>query len=148
MTCHDCGANYTHSDDSCTARFDQLLALDHSWREPWGSRHGLAFAAFALQHPSRYDVATVARAHELLTRVIERGEPLGVAVRDFRARIASGQTTGASAETPAEAAAWTLPPRNSTAFATTIADLGEFAADGYAEQLESWCRAALRGYSA
>jgi catechol 2,3-dioxygenase-like lactoylglutathione lyase family enzyme len=31
-----------------------LLALDHSRQEPWGSRHGVAFAAFALQHPARY----------------------------------------------------------------------------------------------
>ena len=52
--CDECGARYTEPGDSCQARFDQLLALDHSRQEPWGSRHGLAFAAFALQHPRRF----------------------------------------------------------------------------------------------
>jgi hypothetical protein len=47
--CPECGATYSEEGDSCAARFDQLLALDHSRREPWGSRHGQAYAAFALQ---------------------------------------------------------------------------------------------------
>ena len=63
-TCNECGARYGNSTDSCVVRFDQLLALDHSRREPWGSRHGLAFAVFALQHPQRYPAGTRVRAHE------------------------------------------------------------------------------------
>src|SRR5205823_8749822 len=50
--CAECGAMYIDEFDSCAARFETLLAVDHSRREPWGSRHGQAFAAFALQHPN------------------------------------------------------------------------------------------------
>ena len=49
-------------------RFELLLALDHSRAEPWGSRHGQAFAAFALQHPVRH-AASLDVAWELLYRV-------------------------------------------------------------------------------
>src|ERR1051326_7998235 len=52
VRCVECGAEYESDEDSCVARFDRLLALDHSRQEPWGSRHGQAFAAFALQHPA------------------------------------------------------------------------------------------------
>jgi len=84
--CEDCGARYRDAADSCQGRFDQLLALDHSRQEPWGSRHGLAFAAFVLQHPRRYSAASVARARELIHRVVVNHEPLAQVVAEFRAR--------------------------------------------------------------
>lgn len=52
--CADCGAAWRDGEDSCAARFDRLLALDHSRREPWGSRHGIAFAVYALQHLTQF----------------------------------------------------------------------------------------------
>ena len=61
-SCEDCGASYAAPDVDCSMRFDELLALDHSRREPWGSRHGLAFCAFALQHPRTYDRDVLQRA--------------------------------------------------------------------------------------
>lgn len=127
--CDECGARYTEPEDSCQARFDQLLALDQSRQEPWGSRHGLAFAAFALQHPQRFSAATVAQARVLIERVIRDGEPLTRVVAEFRARPQTG-VPALHAGVP-------------TSFAVTIADLGAFDADAYPAALERWARAAL-----
>lgn len=127
--CDECGARYTEPDDSCQARFDQLLALDHSRQEPWGSRHGLAFAAFALQHPRRFPAASVARARELVQRVVVDGAPL--------ARVTAELRTRARSVVPAPSAAG---PRS---FAVTIADLGTFVAATYPDDLRRWARAAL-----
>jgi hypothetical protein len=49
--CAQCGATFADATQNCEERFDTLLALDHSRVQPWGSRHGLAFSTFALQHP-------------------------------------------------------------------------------------------------
>lgn len=127
--CDECGAVYTEANDSCQARFDQLLALDHSHQEPWGSRHGLAFAAFALQHPRRFSSASVARSHELVTRVCQANEPLARVVAEFRARPQADQPTISRAE--------------SSSFAVTIADLGAFDTASYPDALMRWARAAL-----
>ncbi len=127
--CDECGARYTEPDDSCQLRFDQLLALDHSRREPWGSRHGLAFAVFAVQHPRRYSAASVARSRELVQRVVLYGEPLAQVVEAFRARPDAVPTAAG-------------PPAR-TAFAVTIADLSDFAAATYADDLLRWARAAV-----
>ena len=127
--CEECGATYADPTDSCARRFEQLLALDHSRREPWGSRHGLAFAAYALQHPRRFDRATVNRSRELVHRVIVRGESLEAVIREFRSnplRPDAGASEGGRASYP-----------------VTIADLGEFDARSYAENLERWCLSAL-----
>jgi hypothetical protein len=69
--CPECGAMYSEERDSCAARFEELLALDHSRREPWGSRHGQAFAAFALQHPVTR-AASLDRAWAALWRITIR----------------------------------------------------------------------------
>jgi hypothetical protein len=127
--CESCGATYADANDSCSARFEQLLALDHSRREPWGSRHGLAFAAFALQHPARFDRATVHRSRELVERVIVGGEPLDRVVRGLRGRPSTleggpGEPLGGH-------------------YVVTIADPGEFDATTYVRDLERWCLAAL-----
>ena len=129
MRCAECGARYTEPDDSCQARFDHLLALDHSRQEPWGSRHGLAFAAFALQHPQRFPAASVARARELVQRVVVDGELLAQVTEEFRTRP---QSNSPAAETP-----------KPQTFAVTIADLGGFEAATYPDDLRRWARAAL-----
>jgi hypothetical protein len=127
--CEECGARYRDAADSCQGRFEQLLALDHSRQEPWGSLHGLAFAAFALQHPRRYPAASVASARELVQRVAVDGESLAQVVAEFRAR-------------PQDTAA-RVAPTSSPDFAVTIADLGAFDAATYPEDLLRWARAAL-----
>ncbi|MHB1329749.1 MAG: DUF5946 family protein [Gemmatimonadales bacterium] len=131
--CEECGAMYMRADDSCQARFDQLLALDHSHREPWGSRHALAFAAFALQHPRRFPASSVARSHEMLERVCMRREPLDRVVADYRQRPRDLPTS---------------PPRLPTAthYAVTIADLGAFDASTYPDDLMRWALAALGAF--
>jgi len=131
--CPECGAIYTEADDSCAVRFAALLALDHSRREPWGSRHGHAFAAFALRHPATH-APSLDRAWAVLTRIYVDGEQ---PKRVFDRLVAQRGSM------PPE---WTPPPRptqRSAAPSITIADLGEFAADGYAEHLDAWCRATL-----
>jgi hypothetical protein len=127
--CEECGARYQDANDSCQARFDQLLALDHSRQEPWGSRHGLAFAAVALQHPRRFPPASVARSRELITRVVLAREPLAAVVAEFRAQP--------------QAVSATPPPPLAPPFAVTIADLGDFPAETYQEDLLRWARAAV-----
>lgn len=115
--CEACGATYATAEGSCASRFDELLALDHSHREPWGSRHGLAFAVYAAQHPERYGVAS-ARAG--LARLAREFAPGSV-----------GPAFGPHAP-----------------FRVTIADLGDFAAETYAADLERWCRATLAAFAA
>jgi hypothetical protein len=129
--CPECGATYPDPDDSCRGRFDVLLALDHSRREPWGSRHGAAFAVFALQHPAEFPEASQAQALELLTRVYRGGEPLAAVVRELWDRNSGARRV---AEPPITAVG---------EFAVTIADLGDFDAGSYPEQLDAWCRATL-----
>lgn len=129
--CDECGARYVDPVDSCAHRFDLLLALDHSRVEPWGSRHGLAFAVFALQHPTRFPAETGSRAFELLTRVVERGDDLDLVVREMRTRGPAAEGTD-------------MPPRrNGSPYPVTIIDLGDFAAGAYAARLDQWCRATL-----
>jgi hypothetical protein len=129
--CPDCGARYFADDDSCADRFNSLLALDHSRREPWGSRHGQAFAAFALQHPSRFSTS-LDRAWTALYRIYCLNErPTDV----FPSIRAAKQNAG-------------VPPRppRTAAPSVTIADLGDFAAATYAARLDAWCIATLRVY--
>lgn len=138
MTCESCGATYADADDDCRTRFDALLALDHSHREPWGSRHGLAFSAFVLQHPDGYAPGVLDRAWQFLYAVYVRGgDRAGVA----RALRRAGRH-GPGWDAPSRP---TGPPR--CPFDTTIADLGTFPADSYATRLDAWCRSALAGWS-
>lgn len=136
-TCPACGATYLAPDDSCGVRLDALLALDHSRTEPWGSRHGLAFAAFSLQHPSSVQPAVALRAFDTLDRVYRLGEPVSHVLKDMRAAATGAPTTAVMR--PA------LPPRV-TPPAMTIADLGDFAADTYAANLDAWCLATLASH--
>lgn len=135
--CPECGAVYP-AGDSCAARFAELLALDHSRREPWGSRHGQAFAAFALQHPATH-ARSLDHAWAALHRIYVHGEP---PARVFGALVARG---GAPPD------GWHTPPRPAEpahAPAVTIADLGGFAAETWPQHLDAWCRAALAAWGA
>ena len=135
--CPDCGAVYLAPGDGCAARFNALLALDHSRREPWGSRHGLAVSAFALQHPGRYGRDVLERAWLYLFSVYVTGRDRGRVARALRR---AGKA----------APGWAVPPlpaaRPEPRFGVTIADLGSFAAETYASQLDSWCQAALAAW--
>jgi len=132
--CEECGARYSSPDESCARRFDELLALDHSRREPWGSRHGQAFAAFALEHP-RTHPRSLDAAWDSLYRIYCLNEVPAVV---FAARR----------ENPTARPVAPRPSRQPTAFAVTIADLGEFEAEGYPAALDAWCRAALAAWGA
>ena len=131
--CPECGASYDADGDSCAARFEQLLALDHSRKEPWGSRHGQAFAAFALQHPARF-ASSLDHAWTALHRIYVSNEQPRFVFDRLRVR---------RAEALAE---WNAPRRSARPVKTppvTIAQLGAFDAGTYAEGLDEWCRAAL-----
>jgi len=133
--CSECGARYAGAADSCADRFNQLLALDHSRLEPWGSRHGQAFAAFALQHPQRF-AASLDAAWSALYRIYCLGERPADVFASLRATAAGGERRAS------------VPPRPSRATqpVVTIADLEDFAAPGYAARLDDWCVATLRAY--
>ncbi len=136
-TCLECGATYEDDGDDCPRRFHALLALDHSRTEPWGSRHGLAFSAFALQHPGRFPPDVAERAWILLYSVYVLGS-------DYQ------RVTAALRRLGRQSPDWDVPalpsPRPAPPFAVTIADLGSFPAASYPEQLDRWCRAALAGW--
>jgi hypothetical protein len=135
--CPECGATYSEERDSCAARFEELLALDHSRREPWGSRHGQAFAAFALQHPVTR-AASLDRAWAALWRIYVAGES---PARVFGALVAHrGRAPLADKNVPARPAARAMMP------SITIRDLADFAAERYPARLDAWCRAALSSW--
>jgi hypothetical protein len=135
--CPECGATYSAETDSCAARFDELLALDHSRREPWGSRHGQAFAAFALQHPMTHG-ASLDRAWSALWRIYVAGES---PARVFGALVAHrGSVPPADKNLPARPATRAMMP------SVTIHDLADFAAETYPARLDAWCRAALASW--
>jgi Family of unknown function (DUF5946) len=137
LLCIECGAVYDRESESCASRFEVLLALDHSRTEPWGSRHGLAFSAFALQHPRRFPRHVLERSWILLFKVYNEGEdPKRVidALKGYGKRNPN----------------WTVPPlpagtpdRHPT---VTIASLGSFAPETYPRQLDGWCKDALAGW--
>ncbi len=136
--CPECGACYASGDDSCAARFDQLLALDHSRREPWGSRHGQAFAVFALQHPRRFP-GSLESAWTALYRIYCLGQP---PAEVFGALRTAGGSTAPTAAVPSR------PIGPASLPTVTIADLGEFPAAEYPAHLDAWCRATLRAWGA
>ena len=131
--CPECGARYDHEGDTCRAHFDTLLALDHSRQEPWGSRHGLAFASFALQHPSIFP-QSLDQSWSALYAICVTGHEQGYV---FRELVAGNRGIPAEWKVPARPA---LP---SAAPSYTIADLGDFDAGTYAERIERMCRASL-----
>ncbi|MDQ2665060.1 MAG: DUF5946 family protein [Gemmatimonadota bacterium] len=133
--CDQCGAPVAAS-ASCAERFDLLLALDHSRAEPWGSRHGLAFAAFTLQHSRGASAETVQRCIEMLHRTCNLGEDRTYVANSFRSESGGVSPPSPSSHHGAP-----------DTFAFTIDDMGDFAADSYAERLDAWCRATLAAWS-
>jgi hypothetical protein len=139
--CPQCGATFADSSSSCEAKFDHLLALDHSHVQPWGSRHGVAFSTFVLQHPGGRTAVQLTACWIMLYRVWMKG--------DNRAKLAAAMRARQNLP-PAE---WDVPPLPSvpaagTRYAMTIADLGDFDADTYVHKLEEWGRATLAVWSA
>lgn len=137
--CAQCGAVYADGTTTCAAHFDALLALDHARTEPWGSRHGLAFAAFVLQHPDSYAATVRAGAWEMLQRVFVLGEDRQYAALAMRAQLAGGAMNVDRRLTPL--------PNEHTPFTVTIADLRDFEAATYPAALDAWCRAVLKAYA-
>src|SRR5689334_14386105 len=135
--CAECGAEFENG-DSCAERFDRLLALDHSRREPWGSRHGQAFAAFALQHPERY-ASSLDRAWAALYRIY---------VTHHSPRRVFAALVGNRGEVPLDWSVPTRPERPRSMPSVTIADLDDFDAQTYAERLDRWCVASLVAWGA
>ena len=138
LTCMECGAVYEAECDDCARRFDSLLALDHSRTEPWGSRHGLAFSVFALQHPSRFPPDVAERAWILLYSVYVQGN-------DYQRVTAALRRMGRQNPN------WGVPPLSGhrpASFPVTIADLGSFPADRYPEDLDRWCKATVAAWRA
>lgn len=136
--CAECGATYLGDGDSCAVRFERLLALDHSRREPWGSRHGQAFAAFALQHPLTHSRSLDAAWMALHRIYLEHEAPADV-FTSLRRAATRGPESGAAAARPSSPVG---------APSVTIADLDDFDAGTYAERLDAWCAASLRMWGA
>lgn len=151
MTCASCGA-IDHNDETCDARFAVLLALDHSRQEPWGSRHGLAFAVFTLQHSDGVTDSALQNCWLMLNRVYAHGDNRLDVVKGMRAKYRGKQDNSYNKANASLSADWRsaplpqrTPPRK---FDTTIANLGDFSADTYPELLDAWCLATLRAWNA
>ena len=97
-------------------------------------RHGIAFAAFVLQHPERHP-GSVDAAWDILYRVHCDNEPAAVVLDDRRRNPLAAPRTSRSQTPP-------------TSFSVTIVDLGDFASDTYPELLDSWCRSTLTAWGA
>ncbi|HEX6316464.1 MAG TPA: DUF5946 family protein [Gemmatimonadaceae bacterium] len=134
--CSQCGAAYASPEESCARRFEALIALDHSRQDPWGSRHGSAFAVYTLQHAKGQSRQSLERCWALLYRVWILGEPESLVTQSFRsptARIESSRIPP-------------FPEVTLRRFRVTIADLGGFSPEDYAQRLEAWCRATLEAF--
>lgn len=149
--CAKCGAIYPN-EESCANRFDVLLALDHSRQQPWGSRHGIAFAVYTLQHSDGIAEVTLQNCWLMLNRVYEAGDDRGDVVKGLRAKYRGKQDNSYNKTNASLSATWSgasLPERNPpTHFETTIVDLGEFSSDTYPDLLDAWCLATLRAWNA
>lgn len=131
--CPECGAIYPGQTPSCTERFQALLALDHSRQGPWGSRHGIVFSCYHLQHPLQQPPEVLQRAWLVLHRL--------VAERDDPAHIFAGLRRSPHA-TPADWNAPPLPPvPEGGSYGVTIADLGDFMSPDFPALVDAWARA-------
>jgi hypothetical protein len=118
----------------CAERFNALLALDHSRQEPWGSRHGIVFSCYALQHPLQQPPEVLERSWLILHRL--------VVTRDDPVRLFAGLRRG----TEIRPADWNVPPLPSPPapggpYHITIADLGDFMTPDYPALVDAWARA-------
>lgn len=131
--CPECGAIHADSRHACTERFQALLALDHSRQEPWGSRHGIVFSCYVLQHPAEQPRELLERSWLVLHRL--------VAERDEPAHLFAGIRRNPEVR-PADWNAPPLPPAPESGgpYSITIADLGDFSGHDYAEKVDAWAR--------
>ena len=148
--CAQCGG-YLPDGESCADRFNILLALDHSRQEPWGSRHGPAFATYTLQHSAGIKTEVLQNAWLMLSRVYEHGDARQNVVDGMRATYRGRHDATYSSDNRKFQQAWTastLPVRESPPnhFSVTIVDLGDFPADSYATQLDAWCLATMHAW--
>ena len=137
QVCEQCGAPL-NAGMSCRERFDELLALDHARAEPWGSRHGLAFSVFTLQHSRDVSRDMIARCLDILRRVYVNGEERQHVVTSIR----RDHGAPGAASSPRDAA--TGAPN---VFGFTIDHMGDFSADTYAADLDAWCLATIEAWS-
>jgi hypothetical protein len=131
--CPQCGA--PGGEGACLNRFEALLALDHSRREPWGPRHGLAVAVYTLQHPAGASRGRLERSWLVAYRCAVSG--------DDPWRLAKALSRRARAP----ASDWGVPPLpptpDSGGYGVTIQDLGDFQGSSYPDALTSWARATI-----
>jgi hypothetical protein len=140
VICPQCGAAHQAEGDTCGARFNALLALDHSRTEPWGSLHGLAFSAYTLQHPAGQREDVLLRCWLMLQRIAGAGDdPMKVAAALRRSTPSSAEEWGVPPLPP--------PPEPGGPYAVTIADLGSFDAASYRVRALDWARATLDRWS-
>src|ERR1043165_456603 len=139
--CPQCGARSLGTLGACRRRFEELLALDHSHQEPWGSRHGLVFAAYALQHPADFRRATLERSWLALVRIYVRGD-------DPAKVFAALRSPSPAPLSPWDVSPLPQAPLEPTKPQWTIADLAPSETAGYGERVDRWCPAALRGWGA
>ncbi len=137
--CSQCGAEGLGAPGACRARFDELLALDHSRQEPWGSRHGLVFAAYALQHPGDFTRETLERSWLALHRVLLQGDDPAKVFAALRNHPPRAPGEWGVPELPAMPTAKRGPGR-------TIAELDPMEVEGYADRVTAWCQSALAGW--
>jgi hypothetical protein len=138
--CPQCGAIYDSPAHSCAERFQTLLALDHSRQEPWGSRHGIVFCCYSLQHPKEQPDGVLDRAWLALHRLVVEG--------DEPARLFEGLRKHRDARPPGwSAPPLPPPPPAGGPYDVTIADLGDFAAEDYPARVDAWARATYRRWS-
>ena len=121
-TCAQCGAAYQRDDDSCAERFAALLALDHSRQEPWGSRHGSAFAVYTLQHPEGVSREALERCWVMLVPDHVAGDDAAYVARTLRQAKTAAVRPGMSRHCRPTAG-------TSRRSRVTIADLGDFDAE-------------------
>ena len=138
MICSQCGGEVSNG-ETCSDRFNVLLALDHSRQEPWGPLHGVAFAVFALQHADNYTDDIVGSAWTTLNRVYVAGDSVADVVKNLRKLQGKRANWTGAPLAPRERA-----PRN---FAVTIADLGDFDAETYVQKLEAMCLSTIAAWN-
>lgn len=138
--CPECGGLV--SPRSCDDLFQELLALDHSRRAPWGPLHGIAVACFFLQHSSRMPSAARslywAVLHAYMRDGLAAAGPMAERVRKLNSHRRGGRAPRAGDYPGAPPFPETGPPRD---FATTIADVsadGSFPAAGHEERVRRW----------
>ncbi|MFI9461173.1 DUF5946 family protein [Streptomyces xiamenensis] len=137
--CAACGAETAGA--SCEERFERLLALDHSQREPWGPLHGVVVACFLLQHPGHPLAGPGSPGPRLaLLRAFLDGGRDGL--RALTGALRRGNSHRRRGAPPWPGAEPEPPERPApTAFGVTLADVavdGGFPAAGHEERVRAW----------